>query len=213
MFRFGSLYLIPQIVINTKDICMYQTRSYVFALQIICLHLHSMMLQALNCLIENPHLLLINLMAIFLDIIKDFLDIAPMKYQKNPTFPSIPPTEPETVEASMPRVQDLLKPILARVVPAEMPTTLLTLVEVLPRVKISPLLAVVQLVRAIIPRAVPDVKMGTPRVDLTWIQVTLTEQVLITPRVAAILARVEEIFNLTAFRQITPLVNLEMVGT
>merc|ERR1711963_1087078 len=101
------------------------------------------MLQALNCLIENPHLLLINQMVIFLDIIKDFQDIAPMKYQKNPTFPSIPPTEPETVEVSMPRVQGLRK-------------------QILPRVKISPALVGVQLVKATIPRVVPDAKMGTP---------------------------------------------------
>ena len=172
-----------------------------------------MMLQALNCLIENPHLLLINQMVIFLDIIKDFLDIAPMKYQKNPTFPSIPQTEPETVEVFMPRVQGLRKQILARVGPAEMPTTQSARVEVLPRVKILPPLVEVQLVKATIPRVVPDAKMGTPRVDLPWIQVTLTEQVPIIPRVAVISARVEPIFNPTAFRQITPLVNLEMVGT
>ena len=170
-----------------------------------------MMLQALNCLIENPHLLLINQMVIFLDIIKDFLDIAPMKYQKNPTFPSIPQTEPETVEVFMPRVQGLRKQILARVGPAEMSTTQSARVEVLPRVKILPPLVGVQLVKAAIPRVVPDVKMGTPRVDLTWIQVTLTEQVPIIPRVAVISARVEAIFNPTVFRQITPLVNL--VGT
>ena len=162
-----------------------------------------MMLQALNCLIENLHLLLIiNLMVIFLDIIKDFLDIAPMKYQKNPIFPSIPLTELETVEVFMPRVQGLRKQILARVGPAEMSTTQSARVEVSPRVKISPPLVGVQLVKAAI-----------PRVDLTWIQVTLTEQVPIIPRVAVILARVEAIFNPTALRQITPLVNLEMVGT
>ena len=113
----------------------------------------------------------------------------------------------------MPRVQGLRKQILARVGPAEMSTTQSARVEVLPRVKISPPLVGVQLVKAAIPRVVPDAKMGTPRVDLTWIQVTLTEQVPIIPRVAVISARVEAIFNPTVFRQITPLVNLEMVGT
>ena len=146
-----------------------------------------MILQASNCLIEKPPLRLINLMAIFLDIIKDSLDMATMKYLKNPIFRSIPPAEPETVEASMPQVQGLRK-------------------QILPRVKISPLLVVAQLVRAIIQLLVPDVKMGTRRVDLTWIQITLTELVPITPRV-------EGIFNPLVFRQITPLVNLEMVGT
>ena len=125
-----------------------------------------------------------------------------MKYQKNPIFPSIPLTELETVEVFMPRVQGLRKQILARVGPAEMSTTQSARVEVSPRVKISPPLVGVQLVKAAI-----------PRVDLTWIQVTLTEQVPIIPRVAVILARVEAIFNPTALRQITPLVNLEMVGT
>ena len=178
-----------------------------------------MMLQALNCLIENQHLHLINQMVIFSDIIKDFqLDIAQMKYQKNQTYPNIPQTELETMGGFMPQMQqDLLpKQISARVGgPAEMFITQQARVEVLPRVKISPLQVVsTELVKSIMPRVGPGVKMDTPRVDPTWTQVTLTELVLITPQVGAILARVAEIFSSpTVFRQITPLVKVEMAGT